>query len=169
MRFHFIAALCLILFGCAQGAGQTNAINQNESGASPKAVQATQQTLTLDPNSWYVVLPPQRAYAADRSPQMGGPLPTSGEYEHRGAYDVASLTEPDTTAPLSKWKPIAGAFTSEKDCEVRKATMPDTALAPQRVAQQNARRPSLAGVDTRAVKEMLQTARCVTGAQLASH
>jgi hypothetical protein len=85
------AAITLFLVGCAQQAVQ----NQASPPPSPPVG-------TNYPSGWYLVAPPQRAYASDRSTMMGGPLATSGISENRGAYLVYSLTQNDTSAPLNK-------------------------------------------------------------------
>src|SRR5258708_30482990 len=89
-----VATIVLILAGCAQQVSH-----------SPKEVRAPSPAAKAsDAGGWYLITPPQRAYASDRSPMMGGPLATSGISENRGAYSLYSLTQEDTNAPLNKWQ-----------------------------------------------------------------
>ena len=105
-----IIAIPFLLGGCA-----AQSIPSQTSVPAPSAASAS------DPGGWYLIAPPQRAYASDRDPMMGGPLATSGVFEQRGAYDAYSLTQIDTSAPLSKWQRVAGTFSSDADCESFKA------------------------------------------------
>jgi len=123
-------ALGLSLVGCTAQGSQSPGVPQPESAqeglVAPQSGQGvgqidshgtTEAGGTTGGGGWYLIAPPQRAYASDRSPMMGGPLATSGISERRGAYEVYSLTEADTKAPLSKWQIVAGVFDSERDCE----------------------------------------------------
>lgn len=104
---------------------------------------------------------------------MGGPLATSGISEHRGAYEEYSLTQVDPSAPLSKWKPIAEEFSSEKDCDDYKAAqikqISDPTWVSQSASKIIAQHPSMVGVDIRESHDILESARCVTASQISSH
>jgi hypothetical protein len=104
---------------------------------------------------------------------MGGPLATSGVFEQRGAYDAYSLTQIDTSAPLSKWERVAGVFTSDTDCEDFKAAefkkMSDPASVASAAKAAIGRNPHLVGVDVRGARERYESERCVGASQLSSH
>src|ERR1700719_3675971 len=101
-----VAAIVLILAGCAQQVSHHQAVP----ALSPAAK-------TSDAGGWYLIMPPQRAYASDRSPMMGGPLATSGISENRGAYLVYSLTQSDTSIPLSKWPRALGFLVRSRNVQ----------------------------------------------------
>lgn len=161
--YHTLAILAIfsLLVGCAALSNPSqNSVPESAANAS-------------DPEGWYLIAPPQRAYASDRSPMMGGPLATSGDFEHRGAYDVYSLTQIDANAPLSKWQRLAGTFVSDADCEDFKAAQFKKSSDPAAVSRQAkaaiGRNPHIVGVDVRATREMYESERCVGASQLSPH
>jgi hypothetical protein len=156
--YHTLAIMVIsfLLVGCAA-----------QSISSQNSVPAS--SAMNDPGGWYVIVPPQRAYASDRLPEMGGPLATSGIPEHRGAYEVYSLTQMDTSAPLSQWKRVAGVFSSDADCEGYRAAQLKKINEPATITQIVAKHPSLAGVYVRGLRERYESERCVGASQLSSH
>jgi hypothetical protein len=107
------AGIALLLAGCAQQAVESQATPQPAptAGANDETRGIVRDVTPL--LLWYLLGPPERAYASDRSPMMGGPLATSGISESRGAYNVYSLTQTDTSAPLSQWTKL-GTFNSKQ-------------------------------------------------------
>jgi hypothetical protein len=151
-----IAALAL-LCACAPPAQPKAA---QIAGISPKAA-----TMFEPPTGgwWALLIPPQRAYAADRSYTMGGPLataPMEGQESH-GAYITYSVNQLDTGAPLSQWKKVA-LFFSEQECEQAKAKLIDQANDPAWVAAQ-ALKTRTRVLDPSRYLDMLQTMRCQKG------
>jgi hypothetical protein len=157
-----IVGIALLLIGCA-----VQSIPNQKSVPAPSAANAS------DSDGWYLIAPPQRAYASDRDPMMGGPLATSGVFEHRGASDAYSLTQIDTSAPLSKWMRVAGVFSSDADCEDFKAAefkkISDPASVASAAKTAIAKNPHLVGVDVRGTREIYESERCVGASQLSSH
>ena len=162
--YHTLAILAIssLLVGCAA-----------QSNSSQNSVPVSSATNANDPEGWYLIAPPQRAYASDRSPEMGGPLATSGDFEHRGAYDVYSLMQIDTNAPLSKWQRLAGTFVSDADCEDFKAAQFKKSSDPAAVSKEAkaviGKNPHIVGIDVRATREMYESERCVGASQLSPH
>jgi hypothetical protein len=153
-----IVGIAVLLIGCA-----AQSIPNQNSMPAPSVASAN------DPGGWYVIVPPQRAYASDRLPSMGGPLATSGISEHRGAYDVYSLTQTDTSAPLSQWNRVAGVFGSDADCENYRAAQLRKINDPATITKIVAQHPNLAGVYVRGLRERHDSERCVGASQLSSH
>jgi hypothetical protein len=151
------AAIALVLVGCAQQAVQ----HQASPPPSPPVG-------TNYPSGWYLVAPPQRAYASDRSTMMGGPLATSGISENRGAYLVYSLTQNDTSAPLNKWQRVAGTFSSEHDCEDYKSGQMKKMTDPEWLAKESATKRYRV-MSAPAIHDFLDSERCATSEQLSPH
>lgn len=151
------ATIVFIIAGCAQQAPH----NQEVPALSPAAK-------TSDAGGWYLILPPQRAYASDRSPMMGGPLATSGVSENRGAYSVYSLTQDDTNAPLSKWPRAPWLFSSEQECADFKSDQLKQINDPEWVAKRTtASRYRV--IYTGRSRDYIESERCVTSEQLSPH
>ena len=152
-----VATIVLVVAGCAQPASHS----QGVPALSPAAK-------TSDAGGWYLIMPPQRAYASDRSPMMGGPLATSGISENRGAYSVYSLTQDDTSVPLSKWQRVAGIFSSEQECEDYKSGQMKQMADPAWVTKETTTKRYRI-VSSPAIRDFLESDRCVTSEQLSPH
>lgn len=152
-----VAAIFLVVAGCAQQASHN--LEVPAPSPAPK---------TSDAGGWYLITPPQRAYASDRSPMMGGPLATSGISENRGAYSVYSLTQDDTNVALSKWQRVAGIFSSEQECEDYKSGQAKQMADPAWVTKETTTRRYRI-VSPTAIPDYLDSERCVTSAQLSQH
>jgi hypothetical protein len=104
---------------------------------------------------------------------MGGPLATSGNFEHRGGVETFTLTQVDTSAPLSKWQRLAGPFTSQKDCEDIKASqlteLNDPAYVSKNAEQIVSKQPQYAGFATRVAHDINASERCVSASQIPAH
>jgi len=151
------ATIVLVLMGCAQQASH----NQEAPALSPAAK-------TSDAGGWYLIMPPQRAYASDRSPMMGGPLATSGISENRGAYLVYSLTQSDTSIPLSKWPRAPWLFSSEQECADYQSDQLKKINDPAWIAKKTTTsryRVISAGM----ARDYIESERCVTSEQLSVH
>jgi hypothetical protein len=157
LHFPIAAGIALLLAGCAQQAVKSEAMPQ----PSPTVG-------TNDTSGWYLIAPPQRAYASDRSPMMGGPLATSGISENRGAYSVYSLTQPDTSAPLSHWERVAGIFSSEKECGDYKSSQLKEANDPAWIAKVASKKRDRL-VYPAAQRDFIGSERCATSQQISSH
>jgi hypothetical protein len=151
------ATIVLILAGCAPPASH----NQEEPALSLAAN-------TSAASGWYLIMPPQRAYASDRSPMMGGPLATSGISENRGAYSVYSLTQNNTSAPLDKWHRVAGIFSSEGECEDYKSGQMKQMTDPAWVTKETTTKRYRV-MSPPAIRDFLESERCVTSEQLSPH
>jgi hypothetical protein len=152
-----VATIVLVVAGCAQQASH----RQEVPALSPTVK-------TNDAGGWYLIMPPKRAYASDRSPMMGGPLATSGISENRGAYSVYSLTQDDTSAPLSKWQRVAGIFSSEQECEDYKSGQMKQMEDPAWVTKETTTKRYRI-VSSPAIRDFLESERCVTSEQLSPH
>jgi hypothetical protein len=151
------ATIVLVLTGCAQQGSH----NQEAPALSPAAK-------TSDAGGWYLFMPPQRAYASDRSPMMGGPLATSGISENRGAYLVYSLTQSDTSIPLSKWPRAPWLFSSEQECADYQSDQLKKINDPAWIAKKTTTsryRVISAGM----ARDYIESERCVTSEQLSVH
>lgn len=173
------AAIVLLSTGCAQ----QSAPNQTSPPPAPVAANVAEKqhvqlleeraTLLLMQAGWYLLEPPRRAYASDRTPMMGGPLATSGISYNRGGVERWSVNQVDTSAPLAKWTTIGGPFISEKDCEDVKAAQLTELNDPAFVTKNGARivstQPQYAGFATRLAHDIYESERCVSASQIPSH
>lgn len=144
--------------------------------ASGTATPASEQTIVPMPASqvgsesaWFLMIPPRRAYAADRSTMMGGPLATgAGEGgEEHGAYVLRSIDQADTSAPLSKWEIFAGSFPTEADCQHYKATELADLNDPSWVAKQ-VQRARGRMIDLPAMRDMIEGQRCANSSEVSN-
>ncbi len=132
--------------------------------AGPAA--ASIDTVPVHGYRWFLIIPPERAYAADRSYGMGGPLattPEGGEYSH-GFVSTYSLSVLDPEAPLGKWRRI-GAFQSEEQCTSYKADQLKQISDPAWVSAQARQSPTHL-VDAAGTRDLLESGRCISAAQL---
>ena len=113
--------------------------------------------------SWVLLIPPQRAYAADRSPIMGGPLATQPmeAAESHGAYYTASISQFDVNAPLSQWKNVLSvSLQSKSDCERVKGDLLHESDDPAWLTQQ-ALQTRTRIIDPSRYRDAIEAARCM--------
>src|SRR5438876_2396016 len=123
MRPILVAAFAALL--CVTACGQQSRFASPPAKAQPdppSSALTDTRALINQGYKWFLLVPPERAYAADRDYFAGGPLataPMGGGYSH-GFVSTYSLTQMDSDAPLSRWRP-AGAFQTEEECSSYKA------------------------------------------------
>jgi len=115
-------------------------------------------------HGWALLMPPSRAYAADRSWTMGGPLATQPMQgaEFHGAYQTATLETLDLNAPPSRWNNVLGdkLLQTQADCENVKEQLLGRFTDSRFVAQQASQiRGRL--IDYVRAPQALEAARCV--------
>jgi hypothetical protein len=159
----FAALVCVA--ACGQQSRFTTPPAPTQSDPSSRALSDT-RTLVDQGYKWLLLIPPERAYAADRSVIMGGPLatgPMGGGYSH-GFVSTYSLTQIDPDAPLNRWRPL-GAFESEEQCTNYKAQQLNQISDPAWVTAQARKSPTHL-VDVSGTRDLFETARCVSAAEL---
>jgi hypothetical protein len=140
---------------CITGCGQQIATSQKPVGSDSSASADT----VPSGYSWFFIIPPERAYAADRTYEMGGPMtqtPGSGGY----TYSLSAL---DPRAPLAKWRRI-GSFQSKDECTNYRAEQLKQMSDPAWVSAQVAKSHHL--VDAEGSRDLIESGRCISAAQL---
>jgi hypothetical protein len=98
---------------------------------------------------------------------MGGPLATSGISENRGAYNVYSLTQTDTNAPLSQWTQL-GTFNSEQECVDYKSSQLKDVNDPAWITKEAGKKRNRLMYQA-AQRDFIESERCATFERSSSH
>jgi hypothetical protein len=167
LRFFPIAVGIALLAGCPQQAVQSQAMPKPAPTAAANDANRGVTRNVTPLLVWYLLGPPERAYASDRSPMMGGPLATSGISENRGAYDVYSLTQTDTSASLSQWTQLR-TFNSERECEDYKSSQLKDVNDPAWITKEAGKKRNRLMYQS-AQRDFIESERCAAFEPTSSH